>query len=180
MNKKTRNLAIGAAAVAVVAAAVGVVAYLVAKKKTDGGGLSCKPGATFKNAITMGTGESSIVIDSSGKIGAIMLEKGYTIPLHKGVIPTMELPACMNPTANVTAILGDSGYTTEGAPDASAGASWILRFYPTTEQGGTAKLYLHYSPADADGNRNTTHFWPPQADGTLTLTSSVNLGFDMS
>lgn len=181
-NKKTRNIAIGAIAVAGVAAVVGVVAYLMTKKKktTDGSALTCQPGTTAKNAVSIGTGESSITIDSGGKLGSIFLEKGYAIPLHKGIIPTMELPACMNPTGNVTAVLADAGYTTEGAPGASAGASWIFRFYPTAEQGGKPKLFLHYSPAEADGTRNTTHFWPPQVDGTLTLTSSVTLGFNMA
>jgi hypothetical protein len=178
MNKKTRNIAIGAAAVAVVAAVAGIVAYMLAKKKKKTT-ITCTPGTTLKNAVTMGTGESSITIDGTGKIGTITLEKGYEIPLHKGVIPTMELPACMAPTGNVTAVLGDGVYTTSGVLDASAGASWIFRFYPAAEQGGNPKLYLHFSAADADGTRNTTHFWPPQADGTLTLASPVNLGFNM-
>ena len=177
VGKKTRNLMIGAAALAAVAA-IGTVAYFLAiKKKVENAVIACKAGAIYKNVITLGTGQSSLSIDKAGKIVTFTFGKGYTFKLVDRIAPVMELPACLTPVNNVALLLKDDEYTTQGVPDGTTGMSWLFRFYPVADRTLPMKLFLYSSPANADGTRTTAHFYGPPSDGVLTLTKDLNMIF---
>ena len=112
--------------------------------------------------------ESKLVLTRSTKKAQLSI--AGTISFEKSKSLGAEMPKCVMPDRNYARILEPAEYTLgEGVP---ATGTWLFRYYKPAAD-AVPTLYLHWSGDNADGSRNTSHFWPPQFDGKLTLKAPI-------
>jgi hypothetical protein len=144
----------------VVAAGAGVGAYVYYKKKktTD----LCDPLPFLPSLTGMKVNDSfnlteNAMIDAKTRTATVTIIPFSTIFMSGGgYIRTTPVPDCIMPKANISLGLGpdvlDQAQITKGQGSAT------VRFYP--EAGDKSCIKITYSPNNADGTPNTSHFWP--------------------
>lgn len=174
MDFKNKKIIYVGAAIAV--AALGVITYVIIKKskKDDGGGDNTSGGdsTTGADSVISWCSRSDIIFDTASNIANITVGPGE-VKLTSGAALIAYLPQNLAPAGKFSKVLNASEYSTSiGVP---TNGSWIIRCYDSLSKDGVGTFQLHWSPNNADGSKNTTHFFPAPSDGTLTLKQAISV-----
>lgn len=157
----------------VVAAGVGVGAYMYYKKHNESNPALCLAALTGMKVNDLPNLTSSAALDMEKRTATVTIVPfSVTFPTGGGSIATTAVPDCIMPKSNIALALTSD--VLDQAQIAAKQGSAVVRFYPAA--GGKSRITILYSPNNADGSANTSH-WYSFAEGKFQLLAPIVLSW---